>query len=69
LPGSAFGVACGLDGSDTNDFARQPGFMRTLIVAPNWIGDAVMAQPLVALLARSDPDGPIDALAPPHIAP
>lgn len=43
--------------------------MRTLIVAPNWIGDAVMAQPLVALLSRSDPDGTIDALAPPHIAP
>ena len=43
--------------------------MRSLIVAPNWIGDAVMAQPLAALLARDDPDGCVDALAPPHIAP
>lgn len=43
--------------------------MRSLVVAPNWIGDAVMAQPLVALLAGADPGGRIDALAPPHIAP
>lgn len=43
--------------------------MRTLIVAPNWIGDAVMAQPLVALLRRDDPQGTIDALAPAHVAP
>ena len=43
--------------------------MRSLIVAPNWIGDAVMAQPLVALLAQADAGGSIDALAPPHIAP
>lgn len=43
--------------------------MRTLIVAPNWIGDAVMAQPLVALLRRGDPQGTIDALAPAHVAP
>lgn len=42
--------------------------MRTLIVAPNWIGDAVMAQPLVAQICRDDPDGIIDALAPPHVA-
>jgi len=43
--------------------------VRTLIVAPNWIGDAVMAQPLVALLRRSDPQGTIDALAAAHVAP
>ena len=43
--------------------------MRTLIVAPNWIGDAVMAQPLVASIHRQDPGGVIDALAPPHVAP
>ena len=43
--------------------------MRTLIIAPNWIGDAVMAQPLVALVKRFDPEGRIDALAPPHVAP
>ncbi len=43
--------------------------MRTLIVAPNWIGDAVMAQPLVACIHGADPGGRIDVLAPPHVAP
>lgn len=43
--------------------------MHTLIVAPNWIGDAVMAQPMVALLKRFDPGGAIDAIAPGHVAP
>lgn len=43
--------------------------MRTLIVAPNWIGDAVMAQPLLASLRATDPDGRIDVLAPPHVGP
>jgi len=47
--------------------SAQP--LRTLIVAPNWIGDAVMAQPLVALLKRFDPEGTIDAMAPGHVAP
>lgn len=43
--------------------------MKTLVIAPNWIGDAVMAQPLVALIKRFAPDSTIDAAAPPHIAP
>ena len=43
--------------------------MRTLIVAPNWIGDAVMAQPLLALLKASEPKRPLDWLAAPHILP
>lgn len=43
--------------------------MRSLIIAPNWIGDAVMAQPLIALIRARDPGGSIDALAPPHVAP
>ncbi len=43
--------------------------LRTLIVAPNWIGDAVMAQPLVALVHRNAPSGSIEVLAPPHVAP
>jgi len=42
---------------------------RTLIISPNWIGDAVMAQPLLALLARQQPERPIDVLAPPSVAP
>ena len=43
--------------------------MRTLIVAPNWIGDAVMTQPLLALLRAQQSGGQIHALCPPHIAP
>lgn len=43
--------------------------MRTLLIAPNWIGDAVMTQPLAAVLRRQRPDVLIDAVAPPHIAP
>ena len=36
---------------------------KTLIVAPSWVGDAVMSQPLLARLAASG-CGPIDILAP-----
>jgi heptosyltransferase-2 len=43
--------------------------VRTLIIAPNWIGDAVMAQPLLALIHQFDPSGSIDVLAPAHVAP
>ena len=42
---------------------------RTLVISPNWIGDAVMAQPLLQLLKRRHPDRPIDVLAPPSVAP
>lgn len=36
---------------------------RVLIIMPNWIGDAVMAQPLLQLLHAQDPDIQIDVLA------
>lgn len=39
--------------------------MHTLIVAPAWIGDAVLAQPLLERIAARDPAGTIDVLAPP----
>jgi heptosyltransferase-2 len=42
---------------------------RTLVISPNWIGDAVMAQPLLQLLVRQHPERPIDVLAPPAVAP
>ncbi|RJG27292.1 lipopolysaccharide heptosyltransferase II [Massilia cavernae] len=42
---------------------------RTLIISPNWIGDAVMAQPLLQLLRKQHPSRPIDVLAPPSVAP
>lgn len=43
--------------------------MRTLIISPNWIGDAVMAQPLLRLLQEKYPERAIDVLAPPSVAP
>jgi heptosyltransferase II len=43
--------------------------MRILIIAPNWIGDAVMSQPLLALLKAQDPTGRIEVLAPGATAP
>ncbi|HVL54871.1 MAG TPA: lipopolysaccharide heptosyltransferase II, partial [Burkholderiaceae bacterium] len=42
---------------------------RTLIIAPCTVADAVMAQPLIALLKRFDPARRIDVLAKPSIAP
>lgn len=43
--------------------------LRTLVVSPNWIGDAVMAQPLLRLLKERDPLHPIDVVAPAWVAP
>jgi heptosyltransferase-2 len=42
---------------------------RTLVISPNWIGDAVMAQPLLWLIRERHPDRPIDVLAPVFLAP
>jgi heptosyltransferase-2 len=42
---------------------------RTLVVAPNWIGDALMAQPLLARLHDKIPGLQIDVLAPEWVAP
>ncbi len=36
----------------------------TLVVSPSWIGDAVLAHPLLARLKARDPQGGIDVLAP-----
>ncbi|HUQ75085.1 MAG TPA: lipopolysaccharide heptosyltransferase II [Burkholderiales bacterium] len=42
---------------------------RILIVAPNWIGDALMAQPLLARLREKRPGVKVDVLAPEWVAP
>jgi len=42
---------------------------RILVVAPNWIGDALMAQPLLARLREKSPAAKLDVLAPEWVAP
>ena len=43
--------------------------MRTLVVAPSWVGDAVLSHPLLTRLKEADPDGMIDVLGPPWALP
>jgi heptosyltransferase-2 len=45
------------------------GAPRTLVISPNWIGDAVMAQPLLRQLKQRHPERAIDVLAPPAVSP
>ena len=42
---------------------------RTLVISPNWIGDAVMAQPLLRRLKERFPERAIDVVAPTWVAP
>src|SRR5262252_3099542 len=42
---------------------------RLLVVAPNWIGDALMAQPLLTRLREKRPGAGIDVVAPGWVAP
>ena len=37
---------------------------RTLVVAPSWVGDAVLTHPMLVRLKEREPDTPIDVLAP-----
>jgi len=39
-----------------------------LVVAPAWVGDTILAQPMLALIRRADPSLAIDLLAPPWTA-
>jgi heptosyltransferase-2 len=48
---------------------RAPLPVRTLVISPNWIGDAVMAEPLLQLLKAQHPERVIDVLAPAWVAP
>jgi heptosyltransferase-2 len=42
---------------------------KTLVIAPAWVGDAVMAQPLLRRLRERDPQTLIDVFAPAWVAP
>ena len=48
---------------------RATSLTRLLVVAPNWIGDALMAQPLLMRLRERHPVGRIDVLAPTWVSP
>lgn len=41
---------------------------KILVVAPSWIGDAMLAQPMLVRLKQRHPDAQIDMLAPPWTA-
>lgn len=43
--------------------------MRILVVAPSWIGDAVLSQPLLSRLKAREPGCSIDVFAPPWVMP
>ena len=42
---------------------------RILIVAPSWVGDAILSEPLVAVLREPFEEPIVDVLAPPWCAP
>jgi heptosyltransferase-2 len=39
-----------------------------LVVAPAWVGDTILAQPMLELIRRAEPGLAIDMLAPPWTA-
>jgi heptosyltransferase-2 len=39
-----------------------------LVISPNWIGDAVMSQPLLQLIKKKYPEHPIDVVCTPSVA-
>ncbi|HEX7329383.1 MAG TPA: lipopolysaccharide heptosyltransferase II [Casimicrobiaceae bacterium] len=43
--------------------------MRVLVIAPSWVGDAILSEPLVARLSSAGSGTPIDVVAPPWCAP
>ncbi len=43
--------------------------MRILVIAPSWIGDAVLAQPMLMRLREANPEATIDVLAPKWVMP
>jgi heptosyltransferase-2 len=51
-----------------NAAAHRPG-ERVLVIAPSWVGDAILSEPLIAELRESGVDTPIDVVAPPWCAP
>jgi heptosyltransferase II len=57
-----------LSGNTTRQNSQRNA-SRILVVAPQWIGDCVMAEPFLALLREHHPAAYIAVMALPHIAP
>lgn len=51
------------------DPPAERGAVKRLVIAPNWIGDCVMAIPVIRSLRRNDPRGRLDVVARPGGAP
>jgi heptosyltransferase-2 len=49
--------------------ASSPLLQTVLVIGPNWVGDAVMATPVLANLRRGLPKAKIDLLVPAYVAP
>ena len=43
--------------------------MRILVIAPSWVGDAVLSQPMLQRILAAHPEAIIDTLAPPWVMP
>ena len=57
-------VSTGRDGG-----AGERSNERVLLIAPSWVGDAILSEPLVASLRHAGVVHPIDVIAPPWCAP
>lgn len=42
---------------------------RALVIAPSWVGDAILSEPLIARLRESGTTAPVDVVAPPWCGP
>ncbi len=42
---------------------------RALVIAPSWVGDAILSEPLIARLRESGMTAPVDVVAPPWCGP
>jgi heptosyltransferase-2 len=54
-----------MDAQPMENPPSKRGGVKRLVIAPNWLGDCVMAIPFLRSLRRSDPEGRLDVLARP----
>jgi heptosyltransferase-2 len=64
-----FVPTAGQDSNSQEKNRRAISLARILVVAPNWIGDVLIAQPLLARLREISPETKVDLLAPEWVAP